>query len=120
MESSGPDKPRSEQRRYPRVKAKIQVQIQAPTNEAPSRAETSDISLCGCYLESMFTLEVGTKVSLTLWLTDQQTIRSSAVVATRHLQVGNGFEFIDMPPEERIKLNDYISACEDGFSASTQ
>lgn len=106
-----PDSGGAERRRYPRVKAKIPVEIRSATNPVPSRAVTEEISLCGCYIETMFTLDLGTKFGLTLWLNDQQ-IHATAVVVTRYPQVGNGFEFTEMEPEDRLKLNGYILACE--------
>jgi hypothetical protein len=52
----------------------------------------------------MFTMDVGTKVAITLSLTDG-ALRCSAVVATKHPQVGNGIEFIDISPQDRLNLN---------------
>jgi c-di-GMP-binding flagellar brake protein YcgR len=105
------DRGGAERRRYPRVKANIPVEMRSATNPAPSRAVTEEISLCGCYVETMFTLDVGAKLGLTLWLNDQQ-IHGTVVVATRYPQVGNGFEFIEMEPEDRLKLNEYILTCQ--------
>ena len=51
------------------------------------------------------------KSSLTLWLNDQR-LDTTAVVATHYPQVGNGFDFTDMLPEDRLKLNDFIAECE--------
>jgi hypothetical protein len=64
---------------------------------------TDEISLCGCYVETMFTLDVGVKIRLSLWLNEQQ-IHATAIVATRYPQVGNGFDFTEMEPEDRLKL----------------
>jgi hypothetical protein len=50
-------------------------------------------------------------VALTFWVNGEQ-LRTTAVVATRYPQVGNGFDFVDMKPEDRLKLNDFIVACE--------
>jgi c-di-GMP-binding flagellar brake protein YcgR len=96
-----------EQRRYPRAKAQISIEIRTNETAAPWRVSTADISLCGCYVESMFTLEVGAKVRLTVWL-NEQPIRTSAVVATRYPQLGNGFEFIDLSPQDRLKLGEFL------------
>jgi hypothetical protein len=68
---------------------------------------TADISLCGCYVESMFTLEVGQKVLMTLWF-NEQAMEATAIVTTRYPQLGNGFEFIDMSPKDRLKLADVL------------
>src|SRR5437588_12308566 len=77
----------------------------------PSRVSTAEISVGGFYIETMFTLDVGTRVFLTLWL-KEQAVRTTAIVATRHPQVGNGFQFIDISPEDRPKLNEFISGLE--------
>jgi c-di-GMP-binding flagellar brake protein YcgR len=98
---------RKDRRRYPRVKANVSVELRTTENAPPSRVSIVEISLCGCYIETMFTMAVGEKAFLVLWLNDQ-SIRTTAVVATRHPQVGNGFEFIDMSPEDRLSLSEFI------------
>jgi PilZ domain len=107
----------AERRRHPRVNADVQVEIRTNASQAPSHVVAKDISLCGCYVETMFTLETGTKVSLTLWLGEKR-ISAAAMVVTRHPQVGNGFEFIDMVPEDRLELNALISTVEGAHSPS--
>jgi hypothetical protein len=77
---------------------------------APMRTMTQEISLCGCYVESLFTIEKGTKLSVGLSVKDQ-LIRCNAVVATKHPQVGNGIDFIDMAPNDRLRLSRYIAEC---------
>ena len=96
-----------DRRRYPRVKANVSVELRTTENANPSRVSIVEISLCGCYIETMFTMALGEKAFLTLWL-NEQSIRTTAVVATRHPQVGNGFEFIDMLPEDRLRLSEFI------------
>ena len=104
-----PDREGAERRRHPRVCAKIPVDMRCGATH-PLRTVTEEISLCGCYIKTMFTLDVGVKLDFTLWLNDQQ-IQGVAVVATRHPQVGNGFEFMQMDPQDRLKLNEYLSTC---------
>lgn len=82
----------SERRRHPRTKGAAEVEIQLETQTTPLRAKTADLSLGGCYIEMMFTLEVGTKVKLALWGNDTK-VSVDGVVVTRDLQVGNGMEF---------------------------
>ena len=77
-------------------------------NSAPMRTATDEISLCGCYIETMFTMEVGTSLGLALSLKDE-VIRCAGVVATKYPQVGNGIDFIDMVPDDRLKLSAYIT-----------
>jgi c-di-GMP-binding flagellar brake protein YcgR len=98
-----------ERKRHLRIKTSVPVEFKTAADSPPLRASSAEISLGGCYIESMFTLGLGTKVSMTLWL-KEQPVRTNAVGATRHLQVGNGFEFIDMSTQDRLKLSQFVEA----------
>lgn len=102
----------SERRRYPRVKVRVPVEMRSETNSGPWRAVTEEISFYGCRIDTMSTLDIGTKVGLTLSL-DGEKIHMAAVVATRYPQVGNGLEFVDMASEERLKLSAYFLKCQE-------
>ena len=56
----------------------------------------------------MFTLEVGTKLKIVLWLNDVQ-VSAGGMVVTRDLQVGNGIKFIDMATGERLRLKRFLA-----------
>jgi c-di-GMP-binding flagellar brake protein YcgR len=109
----------SERRRYPRVKGRIAVEIRSAQSPTASRATTEEISQSGCYVETMFTLDVGTKVSLTFWLKEER-IEATALVATRYPQVGNGFDFVNMSADDRLKLNNFILECERNNAAAEE
>jgi c-di-GMP-binding flagellar brake protein YcgR len=102
-----------DRRRYPRVKAQIPVELLPSGTTTPMRTVTEEISLCGCYIPSMFTLEVGKTLDVIFSL-DQGRIRASAVVATKFPNIGNGIDFIDMDPNDRLKLHNYIEANREG------
>jgi hypothetical protein len=51
--------------------------------------------------------ERGLMLSVSLSL-KEDIIRCTGIVATIHPQVGNGSDFIDMAPDDRLKLNEYI------------
>ena len=57
----------------------------------------------------MFTLEVGTKLKIVLWINDVK-VSTGGLVVTRDLQVGNGIEFTDMAPEDRERLKHFLTA----------
>jgi hypothetical protein len=95
-----------ERRRYPRVKAKVPVEL-ACSGAPAMRTATDEISLCGCYIETMFTMDVGTKLSLVFSLDDTR-VSGIGIVATKYPQVGNGIDFIEMTPEGRLRLSQYI------------
>jgi c-di-GMP-binding flagellar brake protein YcgR len=98
-----------ERRRYPRVKAKLPVELVCTTMPT-MRTATDEISLCGCYIETMFTLDVGTKLALVFSIKDEK-IGTNAIVATKYPQVGNGIDFVDISPQDRLKLSEFISDC---------
>jgi c-di-GMP-binding flagellar brake protein YcgR len=96
-----------ERRRYPRVKATIPVELIC-AGISPMRTATNEISLCGCYIEAMFTMDVGTKLGLVFSL-NHERVGAKGLVVTKHPQVGNGIDFVEMAPEDRLKLSEYIS-----------
>ena len=97
----------ADRRRYPRVKVKIPVELVPMGTIAPMRTVTDEISLCGCYIESMFTLDIGTKVRVTFSLNQVKTT-AIGIIATKYPQVGNGIDFVDMAPEDRLELHAFI------------
>jgi c-di-GMP-binding flagellar brake protein YcgR len=115
MDASEPKSPSAspkERRRHLRTKAAVEVEILLEKQTTPLRAKTSDLSLGGCYLDMMFTFEVGTKLKLVLW-TDDVKLTIDCVVVTRDLQVGNGIKFMSMTAEDTVKLQRIIAALPD-------
>jgi len=100
-----------ERRRYPRTKATIPIEFKAEGASVASRAETADLSLSGCYVEMSFTLAVGSKLDLVLWVEDER-LATKGMVVTHHPQFGNGIEFLDMTGEDQAKLAHFLETCE--------
>jgi c-di-GMP-binding flagellar brake protein YcgR len=92
-----------ERREHVRVKACLPIEFRQEGSPVVIRAETSDLSLGGCYVEMMFTLEVDSKLHVVLWANDER-LRCRGVVITRHPQFGNGIKFLDMSAEDRRRL----------------
>ena len=86
-----------ERRRYPRVEVKIPVELHLSAG-SPQRTSIDEISLCGCYIETMFTLEVRTRVDLVIWL-NQEKVTATGIVVNRYPQGGNGIDFVTMAPK---------------------
>jgi c-di-GMP-binding flagellar brake protein YcgR len=111
--ASAPDGPRErkqqERRQHPRTKVAVEVALQSEKTATPRLIKTADLSIGGLYVEMMFTLEVGTKLKIVLWINDVK-VSTGGVVVTRDLQVGNGIEFTDMAPEDRERLKDFLTA----------
>jgi len=92
------------------MKVAVEVRLHVEKQSTPPlRAQTADISLGGCYVEMMFTLEVGTKVYLTIFISDA-TVNVEGIVVTRDLQVGNGVKFTAMSVEDNAKLKYFLSS----------
>jgi c-di-GMP-binding flagellar brake protein YcgR len=108
MNAKGTNDP--ERRRYPRIKTKLPVELRC-SDKSHMRTTTDEVSLCGCYIETMFTIEIGTKVELVLSL-NQGKVIAKGVVVTKTPQVGNGIDFVEMDEDSRLKLRDYIDECE--------
>src|SRR5216683_3846347 len=113
MDPTSPNHPseskRKERRQHPRTNVAVEVDLQSERTATPLRVKTTDLSIGGLYVEMMFTLEVGTKLKIVLWLNDVQ-VSTGGIVVTRDLQVGNGIEFTDMAPEDRERLKHFLTA----------
>ena len=103
--------PHEERRKYPRAKVAIPIEFKPEGAAVASHAETADLSLAGCYVEMSFTLAVGSKLDLVLWVNDGR-LATKAVVVTHHPQFGNGIEFVQMPQEDQAKLAGFLKTCE--------
>ena len=112
MDPTSPNHPseskREERRQYSRTKVAVAVELQLGKASTPLRVKTADLSISGLYAEMMFTLEVGTKLKLVLWINDVK-VSTGGVVVTRDLQVGNGIDFTDMAPEDRVRLEQFLA-----------
>ena len=102
--------PEHERREHIRLKLKVPIEICLEGSDSPLRGATSDLSLGGCYLETIFPLPIGTNVELKLQLED--TLLVLATVVTCDPQVGNGIRFSRMLPEDLEQLRVFLEAAE--------
>lgn len=96
-----------DRRRYPRIRARLEIELLVDGQNAPLRTHTSDIGMGGCYVEMMFTQAVGSQLDLTLWLGSEKW-HSRAEVVTRDPQFGNGFRFLDLDDARRQRLGRFL------------
>jgi len=95
-----------ERRKNPRFKISVPVEIHTEGSTAPVHCATSDLSLGGCYIESMYPFPVGTCLDLRLDVSG--TLLIAARVVTCDPQFGNGIQFIRMLPEDRAILIKFL------------
>jgi len=95
-----------ERRKHPRYKINVPVEIHTESSGAPLHCATSDLSLDGCYVESMYPFAVGTCLDIKLDTSD--TLLISAKVVTCDPQFGNGIQFLRMLPEDQATLAKFL------------
>jgi len=76
-----------ERRQHHRTKVAVEIELWPEAASAPLRVKTADLSIGGFYVEMMFTLAIGTKLKIVLWINDVK-VSTRGVVVTRDLQVG--------------------------------
>lgn len=106
-----------ERRTHPRFAVRVPVEVHAEGSDAPLRCITSDISVSGCYIESMYPFPVGTSLDLKLQISE--TLLAAGKVVTCYPQVGNGIEFVRMLPEDREQLCKFIESVEEELAEKT-
>jgi len=106
------NKDSSDRREHARIKVSVPVQIQTDASGSPIRGATADLSLSGCYIESIFPFPIGTNLDLQLSM--ETTALIAATVVTCDPQVGNGIRFIKILPEHREILEAFLKTAERG------
>lgn len=101
-----------ERRHWTRIKVAIQAELQLHGKEFPIRVKTSDLSVGGCYVEMMFTLEVGTALDVFLWIGGSK-LHAAGRVVTQHPQFGNGIQFENMSGADEACLDSYLKLASD-------
>jgi len=102
---------RKECRGSSRIKVSVPFEIKAEEGGSPIRGATADLSLNGCYIESLFPLPIGTNLDLQLSI--GATVLISATVVTSDPQVGNGIKFVNMLREDREALKAFLEPLTD-------
>ena len=98
----------NDRRKHPRLRVSVPMEIKTEEGHSSIRGATADLSLSGCYFDTIFPLPAGTKLDLQLFI--DTTIVIAAVVITCDLQVGNGIQFIQMLAEDRHALEAFLEA----------
>jgi c-di-GMP-binding flagellar brake protein YcgR len=114
MSNSDPN----DRRKYARIKLSVPVEIQTDAGGSPIRGATADLSLSGCYIETIFPFPIGTNLDLQLSI--ETIILIAATVVTCDSQVGNGIRFTRMLPEDREALKAFLEAAQQAQESGFQ
>jgi len=101
--------PPPERRDHARFKIKVPLELHFEDNDTPFRCATSDLSLYGCYVESMYPFPVGTPLELKLHI-EGSILLVLGTIVTSDPQVGNGIKFTRMLPEDEAELKTFLEA----------
>jgi hypothetical protein len=92
-----------DRRQFKRHHMPLELVLRPESNGAPLYASAADASAGGCYVEAVFPLARGTRLSVVLWLVSDKVV-TKAIVRTSHPGVGMGIEFLGMTATETQRL----------------
>jgi hypothetical protein len=99
----------SKQRKYPRFKAALPVELRQRGGSVPVRAQTGDIGLGGCYVEMTSTQQVSKEVEVVLWV-GQEKVVARGVVVSNHPAFGNGIKFTQVSDNDKARLQKLVDS----------
>ena len=108
----------NDRREHARIKVSVPVEILTDASASPVRGATADLSLSGCYIETIFPFPVGTDLDLQLHI--ETTVLIGARVVTCDPQVGNGIRFERMLDEDRKALEAFMEAAQQVQDSGSQ
>lgn len=97
---------RAERRQQRRFEASLPVEVRSAEG-APIRAEISDISISGCYVNTLFPVPLDSIVTIVFWIGDDK-LTAKGKVRTSILGVGLAIEFVDLSADTRQRLTEYL------------
>jgi hypothetical protein len=98
-----------ERRGAPRFSFIASAEVLAETVGPRMSSRISDLSLSGCYVDTINPLNNGTLVHVKIF-TDTQVFEASATVAFSHTHLGMGLAFKDVQPKFRQVLQGWLPA----------
>lgn len=96
------------------LRIRVPVEIVTDASSSPIRGSTADLSVSGCYIETIFPFPIGTHLDLQLSI--DATILVDATVVTCDPLVGNGIRFVRILGEDRNALEAFLKAAQEEVS----
>jgi hypothetical protein len=96
-----------ERRECTRYPVSVEIEITEMESRIPSRGRTTDVSLSGCYVATIFPLPMGAVVDLTMRV-DDGNIKGRGSVQACHGGVGMGIKFTDLTRDALDRLDHYL------------
>ena len=96
-----------ERRRAPRYPLAADAEIVSPSSRVSLKARTSDVSLVGCFMNTTYSLPLGTEIQLQLSY-EGSTLAVSAAVARSEPSMGFGVNFGAMKGAQQTLLRKWL------------
>jgi hypothetical protein len=104
-----------DQRREPRVPLRVEVQWNGCEERTPD--VTTDVSMGGCYVESLNHVYVGDVLTLGLRLPFSDVLPVRGEVRYHQPTIGFGLKFLELSNFQRACLKGLLTYCEKGRGA---
>lgn len=99
----------SERRRAPRYQLRAEAEIFESHSQVRLRARTSDVSLYGCYVNSVNWLPPGSEIQLRIMYQDANFTAGGRVVRSGSA-AGVAVEFTSVPADQKAILKNWLAA----------
>jgi|SRR5437588_2057450 len=100
--------PRARDRRqHARFRCFISALLRPAGTQLPIWGQVTDISLGGCYVQTASPLPAGSKLVLDLLLNESR-LHAQGAVRSSHPGLGMGINFLDMGPEQREQIEQFV------------
>jgi len=115
--------PARNKRRFARHKITFPIELRDPRNNAAMQTNATDISGCGCYVETLIPMPLGTEVKIALWI-ESEKVNTTGTVKASDPGVGMGIEFTGMNLDTQMRLQQVLEKLDPsggnrGFDSST-
>ena len=97
-----------EKRKYPRVSILMDVQWESATGKYEAR--TSDISLGGCFIDTIGKVDVGETISFKICQPSGEWIKLQGEVAYELPGIGFGIKFKNLAPESMKQVENLVKS----------
>ena len=99
--------PKKERRKFDRKVTAVDLELVLAGRTVPMQVSTTDLSVGGCYIQSIYTLPIGTRLKISIPIADEKLL-VHGIVKTCHQSFGNGVQFLEMAPADRVKLESFL------------
>jgi|HubBroStandDraft_4_1064222.scaffolds.fasta_scaffold173112_1 hypothetical protein len=104
-------------RKYTRHKLQFPLEISfEDARRTHINTSATDIGGCGCYVETLIPLPLGTRVHIVFWI-DEEKVKTSGLVRASDPGVGMGIEFTDLDNHVQEQLQAHLDKIEVGFAS---